>query len=74
MMLKFMEIKSQNPKLKQSEIAKEFRCSSSTLQQYRSDLRILPQYRTPPGTANKRRQRFQTVNMTSKDLKWPQMT
>ena len=34
-MAKFMEIKSVNPKLKQSEIARELKISSSTLQRYR---------------------------------------
>ena len=34
-MAKFIEIKSINPKLKQSEIVKELKISSSTLQRYR---------------------------------------
>ena len=34
-MAKFMEIKSNNPKLKQSEIAKELERSTSTVQPYK---------------------------------------
>ena len=38
---KFMEVKSINPKLKQSEIAREPKMSSSTLQRYRKELNLL---------------------------------
>ena len=41
LMARFMEIKSLNPKLKQSEIAKELGCSSTTLQRFRNDLYML---------------------------------
>ena len=34
------EIKSVNPKLKQSEKAKELSCSSSSLQRYRHDIKM----------------------------------
>ena len=40
-MAKFMEIKSTNPKLKQSEIAKELKESSSTIQRYRREIKML---------------------------------
>ena len=40
-----MEIKSINPKTKQSEIAKELGCSSSTLQRYRRDINLISPYR-----------------------------
>ena len=36
-MAKFMEVKSINPKLKQSEIARELKMSSSTLQRCRKE-------------------------------------
>ena len=38
---RFMEMKSINPKLKQSEIAKEIGCSSSILQRYRQAINML---------------------------------
>ena len=44
LMARFLEIKSVNPKLKQSEIAKELGCSSSTLQRYRQDINMLSRY------------------------------
>ena len=39
-MVRFMEIKSTNPKKKQKEIAREFGYSSSTLQRYRQDTKM----------------------------------
>ena len=38
---KLKEIKSNNPRLKQSEIAKLLELSSSTIQQYRRELNVL---------------------------------
>ena len=37
----FMQMKHENPKLKQSEIADRLGNSSSTLQRYRNDINIL---------------------------------
>ena len=72
-----MEIKSVNPKLKQSQTAKELSKSKSTLQRYRKDINMLSPYRIPPNNTKKRRQNFPNMNshdaprrqMTSKDLK-----
>ena len=47
-MARFMEIKSNNPKLKRSEIAKLWELSSSTIQLYRKKINILSLYRIPP--------------------------
>ena len=47
-MARFIEIKSINPKLKQSEIAKKLGCSISFLQQYRQDIKMFSAYRIPP--------------------------
>ena len=44
-MLKFTDIKSINPKLKQSEIAKEFRITPATFQQDRRQTDTLPPFR-----------------------------
>ena len=44
-MAKFMEITSINPKLKQSEIAKELAISTSTLQRYRREINMHSSYR-----------------------------
>ena len=40
-MARFLEKIPINPKLKQSEIAKEFGCPSSTLKRYRNDINLL---------------------------------
>ena len=68
-----MEIKSFNPKLKQSEIAKDLGCSSSTLQRYRQDKYMLSPYRIPSNTLE-RRQKILHREHDLIDLKWPQMT
>ena len=44
LMARFMEIKSVNTKLKQSEIAKELGCSFSTLKRYKNDIIMLPSF------------------------------
>ena len=41
---RFMEIKSVNLRLKQDQLAKEVRCSSSTLQRYRQDIDMHSSY------------------------------
>ena len=77
---RFREIKSINPKLKQSELAKVLSCSTSTLQRYRYVIYMLSTYRIPPNS-HKRRQKIsnrehdlERPRMTSEDLKRPQMT
>ena len=57
LMAKFMEIKSINRKLKQSQRAKDLGCSSSTLEQYRQDKKMLSPYRIPP-IGHKRKQKI----------------
>ena len=44
-MAQFMEQKSNNPTLNQSELAKKLGISSSTLQNYRNDIRMFSPYR-----------------------------
>ena len=83
-MAKFVEIKSINPKLKQSEIAKELKISSSTIQ-YRRGINMLKfginKYRIPPSsnTNHTRKQKTPNTNlddvkMTSNYLKMTSMT
>ena len=74
-MAKFMEIKSNNPRLKQSEIANLLELSSSTKQRYRRETNMLSTYRIPPSTkTNQRKQKAPNTNLddvrvTSNDLK-----
>ena len=71
-----MQIKYENPKLRQREIANQLGYSSS-LQRYRNDTIMLSPYRSQSNDANKRKKSFQilflitlhNVNTTSKDFK-----
>ena len=79
---KFMQIKFENPKLKQSEIANQLGYSSSTLKRYRNDINMLSPYRSQAKITNKRSKRLQIqisttihiVNTNINDFKWAQMT
>ena len=74
-MAKLMEIKCNNPKLKQSEVAKLFDLSSSTIQKYRREINMISTYRIRPSSkANQRKQKTPNTNrddvmVTSKDIK-----
>ena len=68
----FMNIKYQNPKMKQSEIANNLNMSSSTLQRYRNDINMLSPYRINPNN-NKKHPKKAKIDDNS-DLKRPQMT
>ena len=68
-MAKFMEIKSINPKLKQSEMAKEMKMPSFTLQQYRREINMLTPYRISNTYARKQKPSDHDYKMTSNDLK-----
>ena len=72
----FMNIKYQNPKLKQIEIANQLGYSSSTLQRYRNDINMFSPYRIQ---ANKRTEKASNTNFdnnshTNHDVKRPQVT
>ena len=54
LMAKFMQIKFENPKLKQSEIADQLGYSRSTLKTYRNVINMLSRYRIQPIDTNKR--------------------
>ena len=64
-----MEIKSINPKLKQSEIAKELIISSSTKQRYRRKMNMLSPYRIPPSSNTNHTRKQKTPNTNLDDVK-----
>ena len=68
----FMNIKYQNPKMKQSEIANQLNMSTSTVQRQRNDINMLSPYRINPNN-NKKRPKKAKIDDNS-DLKGPQMT
>ena len=67
-MANFMEMKSINPKLKQSEIVRVLKISSSTLQWYRREINMLSPYRTPSSSNNHTRKQ-KNSDHTEHDLK-----
>ena len=70
-----MEIKSNTPKIKQSEIAKFLELSSSVIQRYRREINMVSPYRIPPSSkTNQRKQNTPNTNLdevkvTSNDLR-----
>ena len=68
----FMNIKYQNPKLKQSEIAFLIDMSPSTIQRHRNDMKMLSPYRINPNNVKKRPKKAKIDD--NGDLKRPQMT
>ena len=73
----FMNIKYQNPKLKQSEIASQLNMTTSTIQRQRNDINMLSPYRINPNNVKKRSKKakiddnldLKRLQMTSNDLK-----
>ena len=71
---KFMEIKSLNPKLKRSEVARELKILSSFLQRYRREINMHSPYRLSSSNTNTRKQKISNhtehdLKMTSNDVK-----
>ena len=54
--------KLESPKIKQSEIANQLNCSSSTVQRYRNDMNRLPLYRIQPNKTKKRTKKSSNTN------------
>ena len=54
LMADFMRVKYENPKMKQSDIANQLGMSSSTVQSYRNDIKMLSPYRINPNNTKKR--------------------
>ena len=77
LMVDFMRIKYENPKLTQIEIADQLCSSTSTLQSYRNDIYMSLPYRIQLNNTNKRLKIIQIkfltthlfLSMTLKDLK-----
>ena len=78
LMSKFMCIKFENPKMKQSEIANKLGYSTSTLQRYRNDINMLSPYRIHPNNTNKRVKKASNTNFNNSHhdpgVKRPEMT
>ena len=83
----FMNIKYQNPELKQSEIADQLKISFSTLRRFRNDINMQSPYRNNPNNVKKRSKKVKNTDfdnnlhdktdverprMTSNDFKRPQ--
>ena len=73
----FMNIKYQNPKLKQPEIASQLNMSPSTIQRHGNDINMFSPYRINPNNVKKRPKKakiddnsdLKRLQMTSNDLK-----
>ena len=76
---KFIHIKFENSKLKQSETADQIGYSSSTLNTYRNELIMVSLYRIQTNNTNKRTKKTSKTNSYNNshrepDVKRPQMT
>ena len=74
-----MQVKYEKPKMKQSEIANQLGYSTSTLQRYTNDIKMLSSYRIYPNNNNKRLKKGSNTNFDNNqhlkhDLKRPQNT
>ena len=79
LMADFMRVKYENPKMKQSERANQLSLSSSTIQRYRNDIKMLSPYRIQSNNINKRIKKAKNTNSNNDsqpnhDDKRPQMT
>ena len=79
LMKDFMNIKYQNPKMKQSEIASQLNISTSSIQRQRNDINMNSPYRINQNNVKKRQKKVKIdenndYKMGSDDLKRPQMT
>ena len=63
LMAKFVQIKFENPKMRQSKIADKLGYSSSTLKRYRNDINMLSPYRIQSNTTKKRSKRASNTNI-----------
>ena len=74
----FMNVKYQNPKMKQSEIASQLKVSTSSIQRQRNDIKMNSPYRINQNNVKKRTKKAKIDENTdhkrgSDDLKRPQM-
>ena len=75
----FMNIKYQNPLLRQGEIASQLKISTSSIQRQRNDINMNSPYRINPNNVKKRQKKVKIdenndLKRGSDDLKRPQMT
>ena len=75
----FMNIKYQNPKMKQAEIASQLNISASSIQRQRNDINMLSPYRINTNNVKKRTTKTKIdennyLKRGSVDLKRPQLT
>ena len=75
----FVNIKYQNPKMKQSEIANQLDISSSTVKRYRNDIKMLSPYRINQNNGKKRTKKvlntdFDNNSHHEADIQRPQMS
>ena len=75
----FLNIKYQNPKMKQSEIANQLDISSSTIKRYRNDINMLSPYRINQNIGKKRTENvlntdFDNNSHHEADIQRPQMS
>ena len=68
----FMNIKYQNPNLKQSEIASQLKMSTSSIQRQKNDINMNSPYKINPNNVKKRQKKAKIDD--NGDLKRPQMT
>ena len=55
----FMNIKYQNPKMRQSEISSQLNMSPSTIKRYRNDINMISPYRINPNNVKKQQKKGQ---------------
>ena len=65
LMADFMRSKYENPRMKQSEIANQLGLSSSTIQRYRNDIKMLSPYRIQSKNIKKRTKKLKTLSFTT---------
>ena len=65
-MADFMRIKSENPKMKQSETANQLGYSSSTLQRYKNDMNKFSPNRIQSSNTNKRTEKVSKTKINNK--------
>ena len=79
LMADFRKVKYENPRKKQSEIANQIGLSTSTLQRYRNDIKMLSPYKIIPNNNHKRTKKVKNTDFDKDshhetDVKRPQMT
>ena len=63
----FMNVKYQNPKLKQSDIASQLKMSTSSIQRQRNDINLYSPYRINPNNGKKRQKKAKIDNNSDLD-------